>query len=299
MLDDITYYITLYEQRSFKKAATILNMKASTLSYHITNLEDKLEKKLITRTSKMFQPTPFGEYIYSKFKYLPDFVDSTLTKYNDSDENVSQGKGTINIALSESISSKLILPHLGNFTKKNPNINLNISMLSNITKWPANHIDIVLSVKFIDGDDFANRFIRREYVQLYCSTKYAAEYGLPKSINELDSHKLVGAIDDKLMALEYVNMYNISTQKEHVLELKNNSLNINNAIFQNIIGVHLDYIFCSFNSLMYEHIQNGDIINVLPNWSIYELNFHIVSRKVISNEEQALITFISNCLRLD
>lgn len=247
----------------------------------------------------MFQPTPFGEYIYSKFKYLPDFVDSTLTKYNDNDENVSQRKGTINIALSESISSKLILPYLSNFTKRNPNINLNISMLSNITKWPANHIDIVLSVKFIDGDEFANRFIRREYVQLYCSTKYAAEYGLPKSVNELNNHKLVGAIDDKLIALEYLNMYNINSQKEHILELKSNSLNINNAIFQNIIGVHLDHIFCSFNSLMHEHIQKGDIINVLPNWSLYELNFHIVSRKTISNEEQALITFISNCLRLD
>lgn len=172
-------------------------------------------------------------------------------------------------------------------------------MLSNITKWPANHIDIVLSVKFIDGDGFANRFIRREYVQLYCSTKYAAEYGLPKSVNELSNHKLVGAVDDKLRALEYINMYNIKSQKEHVLELKNNSLNINNAIFQNIIGAHLDYIFCSFDSLMHEHIQNGDIINVLPNWSIYELNFHIVSRKAISNQEQALITFISNCLRLD
>lgn len=65
MLDDIVLFINLYEFRSFKKCADFLKIKPSTLSKHITKLEYKLEKRLIIRDPKNFEPTDFGKYIYN------------------------------------------------------------------------------------------------------------------------------------------------------------------------------------------------------------------------------------------
>jgi LysR family transcriptional regulator for bpeEF and oprC len=297
MLDDIAFFIALLETKSFTKTAERLNITASTLSRHIKDLEDKLGQQLIVRTSKTFEITPFGEYLYKKAKHIPDYLSSILDNYGLQDQ-VTESKCTINLALGAAISSKMILPKLDRFFLRHPNINLNISLMSNISEWPAKHINIVLSPVAIKGSNLVNRFIRTEHIQLYASVSYASIHGVPENIEDLANHKVIGMVDDRLKPMNYVNMYNINSRKEYLLNLEENFLNINNAVHQLEAGIHFNALFSSFDSVVHEHVRSGKIIKVLPNWALYELNFHIVSRKSITKEEQSIITFMSECLSL-
>lgn len=296
MINNIKLFITLYEQKSFKKTAALLNIQASTLSRRISDLETEFGNQLIIRTSKTFQPTDFGEYIYNKFKHIPDFIDYTLKRYNNISGN-TQFHGKVNLVIGDTISYKLIAPKLGNFIDKYPNITLNISFLSNVSEWPAEHVDIVLAPYFIKGRNFLNRYIRTEHVQFYCTSSYAAKNGLPTKVEELIKHKFIGLIDDKFNPLEYANIYNINSKEEYVLDLRNNFLNVNSGLYHYIIGNSSDYIFCSNAPFMEEFVRNGSVINIFPSWALYELNFHIVSRKKFSQEEQVVIDFIHDCLK--
>lgn len=298
MMDNIKLYIKLYEQQSFKKTAELLHMQASTLSRHIYELENELGNQLVIRTSKTFQPTDFGKYIYNKFKHIPDYIDYTLKTYHKIARH-DQIHGKVNLVIGDTISYKLIAPKIRNFCDEYPNIHLNISFLSNISGWPAENINIVLAPIFIKGPNLINRFVRTEHVQLYCTSSYAARYGVPTKIEELTNHKFIGIVDDTFNALEYITIYNITSKQEHVLDLRDNFLNVNSGIYQYTIGNCSDYIFCCFNSFVEDSLRRGDIINVLPNWGFYELNFHIISRKFISAEEQLVIDFIYDCLKLN
>ncbi len=297
MLDDIMLYLHLYEQQSFKKTAEILRIKASTLSYHIGELENKLGNQLVTRTSKTFQPTEFGTYVYNQFKHIPEFVDFTFNKYKNL-HNVSNLSGTVNIALGETIAYKHIVPKLNGFLDKHPDLNLNITFLRNSTKWPAKHISIVLSPVYIKGENFINRFIRTEHVQLFCTPDYAAKHGIPESIESIANHKIVGFTDEYFKPFNFLKAYNIHSKQEYILDFSRNRLNINSGIYHYNIGINTsDYIFCSHRSIMENDIEKGKIISILPGWGLYELNFHIVSHKNLSAEEQVIIDFISQCLR--
>lgn len=297
MINNIKLFITLYEQKSFKKTSELLNIHASTLSRRISDLEDEFGNQLIIRTSKIFQATDFGEYVYNKFKHIPDFIDYTLKRYNNT-SRANQLRGKINLAIGDTISYKLIAPKIGNFLEKYPNISLNVSFLSNPSKWPADHINILLAPMFIKGNDLINRFVRTEHIQLFCTSSYATKNVLPTKVEELVNHKFIGLIDDKFNSFEYVNIYNISSKEEYVLDMRNNFLNVNSGLYHYIIGNSSDYIFCSHRSFMDESIRDGSIINILPSWVLYELNFHIVTRKHCSEEEQVIVDFIYDCLKL-
>ena len=296
MINNIKLFITLYEQKNFKKTSELLNIQPSTLSRRISDLETEFDNQLIIRTSKTFQPTDFGDYIYNKFKHIPDFIDYTLRKYNNTAGN-HQLRSKINMAIGDTVSYKLIAPKIRIFLDKYPNISLSISFLSNISEWPAENVDIVLAPYFIKGNNFLNRYIRTEHVQLFCTSSYAAKNGLPTKVEELVNHKFIGFIDDKFNPLEYTNIYNINSKEEYVLDLRNNFLNINSGLYHYIIGSSSDYIFCAYTSFMAEYVRDNSVINILPNWALYELNFHVVSRKKTSQEEQVVIDFIQDCLR--
>ncbi|MBP7847119.1 MAG: LysR family transcriptional regulator [Burkholderiales bacterium] len=297
MLDDIMLYLTVYEQQSFKKAAELLKVKASTLSYHINELENRLGNRLIIRTSKMFQPTEFGTYVYNQFRHVPDFVDFTFNRYKDS-QQVIKVNGAVNIALGETIAYKHIVPKLNNFLEKHPGLKLNITFLSNNTQWPAKHISIVLAPVYIKGEHLINRFIRTEHVQLFCTSNYAATHGIPETIENILEHNIIGLIDEQLKPFNFLKAYNIHSKQEYLLDFSNNCLNINSGVYHYNIGMKTsDYIFCSHRSMMEDDIRKGKIISILPSWGLYELNFHLVSYKNISFEEQVVIDFISKCLR--
>ncbi|TXI93056.1 MAG: LysR family transcriptional regulator [Neisseriales bacterium] len=298
MLDDIILFLDLYNSRNFSVTASALKMEASTLSRHIKNLEEKLGKQLIIRTSKTFEVTDFGNYIYNQFKHLPDFIDYTLARYNNIIQ-MDEIQGSVNLACGEEIAEKVITPRLPEFFAKYPNISLNISCVNNITKWPSEPIDIVLSPVYIKGNNLINRFVRTEYVQLFSSSDYAIKYGIPQKIEELKNHKIIGMVDDKLQPVDFVTIYNLNSKKEHLIDLRHNFLNINSSIQQYRIGNSLDYIFCTYKSIISSELKSGSVIPILPEWSFYDLNYHIVTNKKTSKEEDIVIDFLYQCLRLN
>ncbi len=297
MVDNIILFLHLCETKNFSVSASLLNLQASTFSRRIKSLEDKLGKQLIVRTSKTFEVTDFGNYIYNQFKHLPDFVDYTLERY-DRVVKTNQISGAISLACGEPVAEKIITPRLPEFLAKYPNISLNISCINNMSKWPSENIDIVLSPAYIKGNNLLNRFVKTEYMQLFCSADYAIKNGTPKEIDELKDHKIIGMVDDKFQPMEFVKVSHLDSKKEHILDLRHNFLNINSGIQQYRIGNSLDYLFCTFKSIVNTELKNGTVIPLLPNWSFYELNFHIVTNKKTSSEEDIVIDFLYHCFRL-
>lgn len=297
MVDNIILFLHLCETKNFSVSAALLNMQPSTFSRRIKNLEDKLGKQLIIRTSKTFEVTDFGSYVYNQFKHLPDFVDYTLERY-DSVIKTNQISGAINLACGEAVAEKLITPRLPEFLAKHPNISLNISCINNISKWPSENIDIVLSPVYIKGNNLVSRFVKTEYVQLFCSADYAIKNGMPKEIRDLKDHKIVGMVDDNFQPFEFVKVYNFNSKKEDILDLRDNFLNINSPVQQYRIGNALNYLFSSFKLVVNDELKNGTVIPILPEWSLYELNFHITTNKKTSAEEDIVIDFLYYCFRL-
>lgn len=296
MLDDIVLFINVYETKSFKKSSELLGMQSSTLSKHITELEYLLGKQLLIRTSKIFEPTDFGEYIYNQFKHLPPFTKSTLDNYNKTRIN-NKYSGELNVAIGAAISYELICPYLDEFLREYPEMKLNISFLPNMVKIPAPHVSIVLTNNYIVGDGLDNRFVRNEKMKFYCTSEYAIEHGIPSTVDEINNHEIISGLNEQLYPMEYFKLKNANTNDEFVLDLTKSRLRLNNAIHTRKVGLNANCIFACFESLILRKVYSGLVVPVLPNWIIHEENFYIVTKKHISQEEELFINFIYECLK--
>ncbi len=297
MLDDIVLFIQLYEFRSFKKCADFLNIKSSTISKHIINLETELGNRLIIRDTKNFEPTDFGNYIYNKFKHIPSFMDETLAVYQK-DTTELRHPATINLALGSVLSHGLICPQLDRFLTKHPEIKLNIIFRPNMVNLPDKNTSLVLSTKMFKGEGVQNRFIRTEYGKLFCSSNYAMNHELPQHPSELNYSKVIGVVDLHNIGLNYLKFKNISTKEEYLADMSVSQLRLDNALHMLQTGINSDYIFGSFEYQIRDLLKQGMVVPVFPNWVVYEVNYYLISKGTISTEEQLVIDFIQECLNV-
>lgn len=295
MLDNISHYIALYEIKNYAKCAKKLNIQPSTLSKHITGLEAELKQQLIIRTSRKFEVTDFGEYIYNQFKHIPHFIENTINMYNK--EYKEQNKsGVLNIALAPDVSYSTVSPYLKKFISKNPRVKLNISFIPLVSTWPSENITILLTLIAIKGENLENRLIRKDYFRLYCSNNYILQYGVPKDIKELHQHKIIGFVNQDYVALEYHKLRNMNTGDEHIIDFRQNKLNTNSILQMIQICKNSYYIFAAPESIVHDDIQKGNLVAILPEWIVHEYEVYVVSKKNVTAIEQSFIDFLYECM---
>lgn len=296
MLDNIASFISLCETKSFKICAENLKIQPSTLSKHISELESQLGKQLIIRTSKRFELTDFGIYMYNKCRHIPLFIENTINVYERKTPQ-ERRHGTLNVALGAMVSYKLICPKLNKFLSQYPNIKINISFMPNITTWLSPQMDVVLAANYIKDNTLDNRFVRHEYLRLYCNSNYVTNYGIPETVEELAKHSVIGLVDKDYTPVEYIKLKHMNTHEEYIVDMKNNQININHTLYSRQVGLNADYIFGNYDSIVRDDLNNGLLVPVLPEWIAFEYDFYLVTKKQISDEVQLLVNFLYECLR--
>ena len=300
MLDDIMLFINLVEIQSFTKVAEKLRLQPSTISKRISLLEQELGDILLKRDTRNISITEYGRFIYDKFSYLPNYISDVLSTKNlrllMAKSNTLETSGKLNIRLGGMILIERILPKLSVFTKMFPNVKLNIRVARNYAKWRDDGTNIMLMPHDIQEKSLVSRFITTEYYRLFCTAQYAAKYGIPKTIDELYNHQVVGGIDGNTdEEINFVIMKNMCTQQELPLNTGNFQIKINSPLHAKEIGLGSEFIFYCWNNLCQEELLQKKIIPVLPEWYFYHLDYYVVCKKQITYIEQMFVEFICTC----
>ena len=117
----VFYYVAYYQNITI--AAKSLFLTQPTVSHYILNLEKELNCKLFIRSKKGMQLTPEGELLF-------EHVAKAFAELSYGEEKLKEylhlGKGIIKIGASETTLRNYLIPVLGRFKEKYPNIQLRI-----------------------------------------------------------------------------------------------------------------------------------------------------------------------------
>ena len=117
----VFYYVAYYKNITI--AAKSLFLTQPTVSHYILNLEKELNCKLFVRSKKGMQLSPEGELLFehvAKAYAEISFGEEKLKEY------LNLGKGIVKIGASETTLRNYLIPVLGKFKEKYPNIQLRI-----------------------------------------------------------------------------------------------------------------------------------------------------------------------------
>lgn len=116
----------IIETGSYQNAATALNYAQSTITFQIKQLENELHTKLFEKNGGKMELTQAGEELLPLIDKVLLSVDELLS-YNDSSSPL---RGTLTVALPESLITYRMQPVLKAFKEKAPNVKLSLLVMN-------------------------------------------------------------------------------------------------------------------------------------------------------------------------
>ncbi|NLY17763.1 MAG: LysR family transcriptional regulator [Clostridiaceae bacterium] len=122
-LDSYRVFCEVAKKQSFSGAAKSLYMTQPAVSQIIMNLEQELNTRLFTRTSKGVNLTTDGQLLY-------EYISSAINLIEVGEKKLSEARdlmtGELKIGVGDTISRHYLLPYLAIFHNDSPNIKLRI-----------------------------------------------------------------------------------------------------------------------------------------------------------------------------
>lgn len=140
-LKAIEAFVLVAEASSFGKAALELNITKSAISRRVQSLEDDLGVKLFRRSNKGPALTTDGE---AYFKITgPAF---NALRMAGAQMEQSRRSNRLRVALPQSFASSWLIPRMGDFYEKYPDIDLQLDSLGYFSLLENDNIDVLLQV---------------------------------------------------------------------------------------------------------------------------------------------------------
>jgi LysR family glycine cleavage system transcriptional activator len=126
--------------RSFAAAADELHVTASAVSLQIRQLEEELDFKLFERTPKGLVLTPQGARLLPGITQAFEHLKGTIAAIDDG----APGTGSLSISVAPSFATKWLLPRLGGFLDRNPDVQVDVKANIELTDFAKDEVDLAI-----------------------------------------------------------------------------------------------------------------------------------------------------------
>lgn len=259
--NDLISFLMVARERSFTKAAAKLGVSQSALSHSIRGLEERLELRLLTRTTRSVAPTQAGERLANSLEPRFAEIEHELDALS---EMRARPAGNIRITAGEHAVDSVLWPVLKSFLAEYPDINVEITVDNALTDIVAGRFDAGIRLgEQVAKDMVAVRIGPDMSMATVGSPSYLAKYGVPTTPADLQNHRCIN------MRLPTMGgLYAWEFEKEgRQLKVRVDGQLTFNSLRQRIDAATIGFglIFVPEDSVSAE-IANGSLVRVLTEW---------------------------------
>lgn len=190
-LSAISAFVRVVEARSFAAAAPQLGISASGVSRAVSRLEAALGVRLLARSTRSLNLTEEGRAFYERCRrILADLAEATETIGDARDHP----QGRLRVAASMSLGRALVLPHLPDFHRHYPDIQLEMMLGDRMPDMIEEGIDCALRVGELSDSSMVARRIGRFRLLTCASPAYLEKHGTPTRLEQLREHRRIGYV---------------------------------------------------------------------------------------------------------
>lgn len=184
-LVDLHSFVAVIECGSFVRAAEQLQASTAAISRRIAGLEQALDTKLISRTTRRLNITPAGRRFYEDVLNILQLLGEAGERVRVGRESVA---GNLRVATPLSFGIQRVAPVLPTFMRRHPELKVQLLLEDRYTDMQAEGIDVALRIGSLrDSSLVATRIGTIE--RLFCAAPgYLAEKGEPQGPEDLKHH---------------------------------------------------------------------------------------------------------------
>lgn len=188
-LNSFSSFILVARERSFTRAAAQLGVTQSALSHTIRRLEEKLETRLLTRTTRGVSTTEAGERLFNKLQPVYDVIEEEINVLN---ELRNKPGGTVRITAHDHVASTVLWPKISSILADYPHLNVEISIAYGFIDIVAQRFDAAVRLgDQIAKDMIAVRISSEFRMVVVGAPDYFKNHDKPITPQELTHHKCI------------------------------------------------------------------------------------------------------------
>lgn len=260
--NDLIYLVMVARECSFTRAAAKLGVSQSALSHSIRGLEERLNTRLLTRTTRSVAPTEAGENLIQSVAPMMADIEKALLQLAD---NQGKPSGNIRITAGEHALSSTLWPLLKPFLQAYPEVNVELSVDNTLTDIVSGRFDAGVRLgESIEKDMVAVRIGPDWKMVTVASPDYLQKHGIPATPYELQNHN---CINMRLPTLGGLYSWEFSKDGKDI------RVKVEGQLIFNNLASRIDAVLSGMGiahvpeDTVKQHIANGELQSLLEDWT--------------------------------
>ncbi len=187
-LNRIATFVRVVEERSFTAAAKTLGLPKSSVSRSVAALEEDVGVRLLVRTTRKLALTDAGRAFYERARDAVAGLEAATAAVADMGK---EPRGTVRLTAPADLGQQLLPDVVARFTKKHPNIRLEIMLTGRVVDLVQEGFDLAVRAARLDDSTLVARRLGSGALGLFASNAYIRRRGKPKTVAELAEHECV------------------------------------------------------------------------------------------------------------
>jgi DNA-binding transcriptional LysR family regulator len=188
MIDDLAglrAFVAVAECGSFSAAGRRLNVVPSTISKHVSALEERIKGRLIARSTAGLALTELGLRFRERCLTILDEVEQAETEIGDYQ---AEPQGLLRVSAAPVFATRHLGPTFARFTDMYPRVTLDVTLTTTSEDLISAGIDVAVRIgKNLDPGLIALKLAPN--IRVYCAAPaYLAQHGVPTKAADLADH---------------------------------------------------------------------------------------------------------------
>lgn len=241
--DKLRIFHAVAEAGSFTHAGHELLLSQSAVSRQISALEEDLKISLFHRHARGLILTEQGEVLHRAAHEVFTKLEATKTRLMDSKEKPT---GELRITTTVGLGSVWLTPRIKEFMELYPDITVTLNLDDTELDLSMREADVAIRLRRPTQPDLIQRKLFTVHHHIYASPDYIKHHGIPKSVEDLDNHRIVifGSTEGYLTNLNWLETVGRPDgSPRHAALRVNNAYGLRRAVQEGAgIGSLQDYI---------------------------------------------------------
>nr|WP_321360907.1 LysR substrate-binding domain-containing protein [uncultured Hyphomonas sp.] len=181
------------EAGSLTSAGDRLGISQSAVSRQIAALEEALGVSLFQRHARGLVLTDAGHTLFRSTMEMAQAAQSANTALRDQQETP---QGELIVSAPVAFGSTWLVPRLGGFTKKHPDLHLDLRLEDREYDLLKLEAECAIRLWAADKADLIQRKLGTVATNLYASPEYLKSAGMPLTPQDLDNHRIIAYGDE-------------------------------------------------------------------------------------------------------
>lgn len=187
--EELAAFVAVVEAHGFSTAAKVIGRDPTILSRRVSQLENRLGVRLLSRTTRSVALTEVGASYYGRVRALLDELDSASLEASNL---ASSPQGLLRVSLPSTFGRQWVLPLLSGFIEQHPKIKLDVRFSDRLVDLVAENFDVAIRVGSLRSSTMKAKKIASFKYVLAASPAYISKHGLPNTPDDLERFSCVG-----------------------------------------------------------------------------------------------------------